>query len=93
MMDLSQECPHCNAGVGEICEVTCEVNGKYIKKLSKNLEDLDLNPLSLSKEKCIQSSISKDGVTIFIGKEYLNLDSKQLQNLIEHEILHAKMYY
>jgi hypothetical protein len=41
-MDLSQDCPHCGAKVGEICSEECEVNGEKVKALYDALYALDL---------------------------------------------------
>ena len=37
MMDLSEDCPHCEAKVGEICTKECEVNGKYLIAIERAL--------------------------------------------------------
>lgn len=42
MMDLTIDCPHCEAKVGEFCKENCEVNGEKIGKLAIALMELDL---------------------------------------------------
>lgn len=41
-MDLREDCPHCNAIVGQICEESCKANGQKVKALKKALVDLGL---------------------------------------------------
>lgn len=42
-MDLSRECHHCGAPIGEICKATCSINGDKIIDLIKALETLDIS--------------------------------------------------
>jgi len=42
-MDLTEDCPHCGAKVGEICTEECEVNGEKIQALQKALWAVDLS--------------------------------------------------
>jgi len=41
-MDLSEDCPHCEAKAGEGCSLNCEVNGKKVEQLIRVLHALDL---------------------------------------------------
>lgn len=49
-MDLTKDCPHCEAKIGQLCTEDCRVNGANIKELNKILARLDLrlNKLKLS---------------------------------------------
>ena len=41
-MDLTENCPHCDAKTGEGCSESCSVNGKKVKQLFDALYALDL---------------------------------------------------
>lgn len=41
-MDLTKDCPHCNAPRGQMCEETCKVNGEKAKNLKAALAVLGL---------------------------------------------------
>ena len=40
-MDLKQDCPHCDALKGQICEESCEANGDFIKILKDALNSAE----------------------------------------------------
>lgn len=42
-MNLEIPCPHCTAKAGQICTVTCKINGERVRDLIDALTQLDLS--------------------------------------------------
>ena len=50
VMDLTIDCPHCEALVGEICKKDCSINGEKVKELEKALCNVSLGMENITLE-------------------------------------------
>ena len=51
-MNLKLECPHCTAGIGQMCTKECSANGKHIIKLEACLNKIDLSLEDIQLKPC-----------------------------------------